>query len=577
MRVFQLLFLLLSFSLFAQNNSKYATYFEKGNGNQSANYQETINYYKFLDTEFKSIQLQEMGLTDSGESLHIVIFNADEIFDFNAISSDKIVILINNGIHAGEPDGIDATMQLYRDLALGKIKVPKNVVLVAIPVYNIGGALNRNSSTRANQDGPEEYGFRGNARNFDLNRDFIKSDTRNTRSFVALFHKVGPAIFIDNHVSNGADYQYVLTYIMTEPKRLGNVLGNFVKTEMTPAIVADLLQKEIQSTPYVNVWNGKPADGFTQFSDSPRYATGYTSLFNTIGFVVETHMLKNYKKRVKVTYEFMVATLNYAEKNFEKIKTARTLNALQYQPKSSYPIQWVIDSSKMEKISFLGFEGNYKKSESTTGNRLYYDRNKPYKKNISFFGTYKAVKEIIIPYAYIIPRGFWPVIDLLKMNQITYSQIKNDTVIEVEGYKIIEYKTSKDAYEGHYPHNGTKVSVSKTKIAFAKGDFIFPTQQKNVKFLLETLEPEAVDSYFNWNFFDTILQQKEGYSAYVFEDLAADYLKQNPRLKLQFEQKKKEDALFGKDPNAQLNWIYKNSVHYEKAHLQYPIYRVVTP
>ncbi len=575
MRFLKFILLLLSVTIFAQNNHKYDTFFEKGNGNQSANYQETMNYYKLLDTDFKSIHMQEMGLTDSGEPLHIIIFNAENEFDFKTLSKNKTVILINNGIHAGEPDGIDATMQLYRDLAIGKLKAAKNVVIVAIPIYNIGGALNRNSTTRVNQDGPEEYGFRGNARNFDLNRDFIKSDTRNTRSFTAIFHLIQPAIFIDNHVSNGADYQYTLTYIMTEPKRLGNVLGDFVKNEMTPNIVADLKQKKIECTPYVNVWNGTPAEGFAQFSDSPRYATGYTSLFNTIGFVVETHMLKEYSKRVKATYDFMVAVVQYVDKNNNKIKNIETLNERQYQPKSSYTIQWAIDSSKVEKLSFMGYEGSYKKSKATNGERLFYDKSKPYIKNIPFFGTYKPVKEVIIPEGYIIPKGFWPIIDLLKSNHIAFLQLENDTIIEVEGYQIVDFKTAKSAYEGHYPHTTTKVSMTTTKVAFTRGDYVFSTRQKGVKFLLETLEPEAIDSYFNWNFFDTILQQKEGYSDYVFEDLAADYLRKNLTLKELLEQKKKENPLFEKNSGAQLDWIYKNSVHYEKAHLQYPVYRIM--
>ena len=71
-------------------------------------------------------------------------------------------------------------------------------------------ALNRNSTTRTNQNGPESYGFRGNARNYDLNRDFIKSDTKNAKTFAQIFHLVQPDVFIDNHVSNGADYQYIL-------------------------------------------------------------------------------------------------------------------------------------------------------------------------------------------------------------------------------------------------------------------------------------------------------------------------------------------------------------------------------
>lgn len=574
MRYIKIAFLCLTVSVFSQNQKKYDTYFEKGNGNQSADYEEIVRYYKVLDLDFESIRVLNMGLTDSGESLQAVVFDSDKQFKFDG-SSKKAVILINNGIHAGEPDGIDATMQLYRDLALGRLEVPKNVILVAIPVYNIGGCLNRNSTSRVNQEGPEAYGFRGNARNFDLNRDFIKSDTRNTKSFVEIFHTYNPDIFIDNHVSNGADYQYTLTYIMTEPKKLGTTLGNYMKNELTPAIVNQLKQKKQESTPYVNVWHGTPDTGFEQFFESPRYTTGYTSLFNTIGFVVETHMLKNYASRVKATYEFMVATLNYTDENYTIIKEKRVENEKQFQPKNSYTLKWEIDTTKVTTIPFLGYEGSYKKSDVTIGNRLYYDKNKPYKKNIPFLADYKSVKEVIIPKSYIIPQGFWTVIDLLKSNKLEFTRLTKDTLISVESYKIEDYKTAKNAYEGHYPHRDTKVSTSKVMLGFRAGDYVFNTQQKGVKLLLETLEPEAVDSYFNWNFFDTLLQQKEGYSGYVFEDLASDYLVKNPDLRLQLEQKKKDDTAFGSSPEAQLDWVYKNSIYYEKAHLQYPVYRIM--
>ncbi|WP_310555531.1 M14 family metallopeptidase [Flavobacterium sp.] len=575
MRLFILSFLFITFSISAQKDNKYKTFFEKGNGNQSANYQETIDYYKILDTDFQTIKMEQMGLTDSGESLHIVTFNADKTFDFKAIQKNKAIILINNGIHAGEPDGIDATMQLFRDLALGKIKIPKNTIIVTIPIYNIGGALNRNSTSRTNQNGPEEYGFRGNGRNFDLNRDFIKSDTKNTKSFVEIFHKLNPEVFIDNHVSNGADYQYVLTYIQTQHNKLGKELGDFLQHKMTPAIVTDLKSKKVETTPYVNIWDGSPDEGFAQFFESPRYTTGYTSLFNTIGYVVETHMLKDYAKRVQTTYDFMVSTIKYVDQNVSELKFARTKNANQYNPNEKYPIKWELDSTQVTKMNFIGFQSGYKKSDVTSGQRLFYDQTKPFNKEINFYPAYKSVHEVVIPIAYLIPKSQWEVIDLLKNNNCNYSVLKKDTLIEVESYRIIDYKTATSAYEGHYNHRNTKVSKSIQKIKFFKGDFLFSTSQPAIKYLLETLEPEAIDSFFNWNFFDTILQQKEGYSDYVFEDLAAKYLNENPEIKTKFQEKKISDKAFAENPSVQLDWVYKNSPYYEKAHLHYPVYRIL--
>ena len=164
--------------------------------------------------------------------LHIVVLNPDKEFDFIKIRKNKRIIFINNGIHPGESDGIDATMMLFRDLANGSIEPPKNTVLVTIPIYNIGGSITRNSTTRANQNGPLEYGFRGNARNYDLNRDFIKCDTKNAKTFTKTFHLIKPDVFIDNHVSNGADYQYTLTHLFTQHNKLGGSLGEYLQNKM---------------------------------------------------------------------------------------------------------------------------------------------------------------------------------------------------------------------------------------------------------------------------------------------------------------------------------------------------------
>jgi hypothetical protein len=344
---------------------------------------------------------------------------------------------------------------------------------------------------------------------------------------------------------------------------------------MTPAIRTQLLKKKIESIPYVTVYGATPEKGFTQMMDFPRYSTGYASLFHTIGYMPETHMLKKYEDRVKVTYEFMLETIAHTDANYSKIKDLRNKNQFQFKPKSLYTLQWKIDSTKVEQIEFLGFESGYKKSDISGKERLFYDQKKLFKKQIPYYQFYKPQKQVEIPSAYIIPKSWWNVIDLLKLNKVEMIQLKNDTLIEVEKYKIADYKTGTAAYEGHYQHSNTTVTKSIEKVLFQKGDFIISTQQFAVKYLLETLEPEAPDSFFNWNFFDAILQQKEGYSAYVFEDLAVEILTKNPPLKEKFEKKKAEDKSFADNGSAQLDWIYKNSQYYESSHLTYPVYRVL--
>ena len=565
----RILFILLACtSVLAQADLE--TVFEKGNGNQSATYQETIAFYKMLAGRFPTVTIRQMGLTDSGEPLHLVLFDPSSSFK----PDGRAVILVNNGIHAGEPDGIDASMMLVRDLASGKVKAPGNVLLAVIPVYNIGGALNRNATSRVNQEGPEQYGFRGNARNYDLNRDFIKADARNTRSFYRIFHELDPDVFIDNHVSNGADYQYVLTYIITQPDKLGPVLGPYLSQNMMPALVSDLKRKKIESTPYVNAWGTTPDKGFAQFFESPRYATGYTALFNTIGFVVETHMLKPYPDRVRATYEFMASALAYTAKEAAVIKARRKENASHFASAKNYALGWKIDSAKVSRLEFRGFEAGYRKSAATTGERLYYDRKKPFVRQIPFYASYIPTHAVDIPRAYVVPRGQWHVRELLDLNDIRYSVMEKDSVMAVEVYRIADYKTSGAAYEGHYPHRETSAVKSVQTLIFQPGDIVVPCDQPGGRYLLEALEPAAQDSFFNWNFFDTVLQQKEHYSDYVFEDLAAKLLIERPELKAGLERKMAADTKFAASPQAQLEWIYKNSEYYEASHLRYPIYRI---
>lgn len=575
-KVLSILVLIVCWNHSAGQTSKdFETHFEKSNGLETATYQQTIKFYYNLAEVYPEISIKAIGETDSGEPLHLVTLNLDAVFDFSKIKEhNKRILLINNGIHPGESDGIDATMMLIRDIVQGKIEAPKKTVLATIPIYNIGGSLNRNSTTRTNQNGPKEYGFRGNARNYDLNRDFIKCDTKNARTFARIFHLVKPDVFIDNHVSNGADYQYTLTHVFTQHNKMGNDLGDYIHTEMMPTLKQKLLEKNWDITPYVNVFNQVPEEGFSQFMDYPRYSTGYATLFNCLGVMVETHMLKPYKQRVEGTYELMKSMIDITEEQGDKISELRNSALANFQSKKTYPLDWIIDTTKTTTLNFKGFEGHFIESKITGANRLKYDRTKPFTKKISYQNYFKPSLKVKIPDAYIIPQGWHNVIDLLKLNAVKMHVLERDSTITVESYKIEDYKTREMPFEGHYLHYKVTVSKNNQNITFKKGDVIIKTAQPSFRYIIETLEPQAPDSFFNWNFFDTILQQKEWVSPYVWEDLALKILDKNPKLKVEFEEKKKNEKDFTDQWYAQLDWIHKQSKYYEKAHLQYPIYRL---
>jgi hypothetical protein len=231
-------------------------------------------------------------------------------------------------------------------------------VVVTIPIYNIGGALNRGSKTRVNQNGPAEYGFRGNARNFDLNRDFIKCDTKNTRTFYEIYHLIQPDVFVDTHVSNGADYQYVLSHLFTQHNKLGGDSGAFIRQRFIPEMEIMMAEAGWPATPYVNVFNRPPDSGFSQFMDHPRYSTGYTSLWNTLGMMIETHMLKPYQERVVATYEFLTHLIAFCETEHQNIKALRNSVKEQHLRRRYYSLSWQIDSTKTRTLAFKGFKAD---------------------------------------------------------------------------------------------------------------------------------------------------------------------------------------------------------------------------
>ncbi len=545
--------------------------------NKTPSYQDVIDYYKSLDAGSEFARLIEYGPTDIGKPLHLFVIDGDKEFDPAAIrKKGKSILLINNGIHPGEPDGIDACLQLTTELLqLNNLTEQiKNVTICIIPVYNIDGALNRNSNSRVNQDGPEEFGFRGNAKNYDLNRDFVKCESLNAQSFTKIFREWDPDIFVDTHVSNGADYQYVMTLIATQHSKLTPPLGEYLKKTMLPELYAEMDKVGFPMCPYVNEVDKIPDNGIAAFLETGRYSTGYTALFNTIGFMPETHMLKPYQQRVESTYELLKIYINYINKHAAEIITVRNEAKQLTKNASEFFINWELDMHKKDDFLFKGYEAKYKPSEVSGLERLWYDRTAPFEKNIAFYDYYNVTQKIKTPEAYIIPKAWKEVVDRLKWNNITMNQLSKDTLMDVEVYYIEDFKNTPNSFEGHYLHSNVTVRTEKQNIQYYKGDYIINVNQESNNYIIHTLEPQAPDSFFAWGFFDAILMQKEWFSDYVFEDIASEILKENPEIKTKLEKKKKEDPEFAKDAFAQLFFVYSNSRYLEKTFKRYPVARV---
>lgn len=547
--------------------------------NYTPTYEEMVSFYKKYADEHPEIALYNMGQSDYGKPIYLCVLNAekDSLTTFNK-SKKNTSLLINNGIHPGEPTGINACMQLVIEYAKAPKEAKKSFPVTAIiPSYNIGGMINRNGFSRANQDGPEEYGFRGNTKNLDLNRDFIKMDSDNTKVFKIIFHAIDPEIFIDTHTTNGADYQYVMTYIVPLYDRMPKPTRDLLYDKMLPYMEKYMPQKwNFDISPYVVTKKTVPDSGLIAFDATPRYAMGYADLFNSISFTTETHMLKPFEERVRSTYSFILESIAFATSNSDEIYTTRKKAFKSQQEQEEFKAHFVADTSYSDSILFKGYEHSYKESKITEQERLFYDRNQPFEKFIPYQLRFKNTKSVKAPKYYILGGQEKAIIERLKLNKINFNRIENDSLIlKAKQIKITAFSSLKTPYEGHFYHD--KVETEELLIDTLKvkpGDILIPVNQKNKLFIVSVLDPIMEDSYFRWNFFDSYLMQKEYFSPYVFEDFAEEFLENNPKIEAEFREKQKNDSEFSGSRWQQMYWIYKRSPYFERSYMKLPLWKV---
>ena len=542
--------------------------------NKTLTYDEVIAAYQYLAEVHPEALLMEAGITDCGRPLHVFVMGKGigQEMSLQQMARNKTVLLINNGIHPGESAGIDASIAY--SAALLEKGIPESVLVAVIPLYNIGGALNRGKFHRANQKGPLYHGFRGNARNLDLNRDFIKADALNTLSFYAIFHSLRPHIFVDTHTSNGADYQYTISLISTQKGKLNPVLAQYLDSEMEPYLYQTMAEKNWEMTPYVNVFGRVPDEGFSAFLETPRYASGYTALFNCLGFITETHMLKPYEDRVEATRSFLETITGFCSENADTLKRLKERAQAHDLKQQSFDLSWALDSSISENLEFKGYHYEYQQSDLGDYERLKYFEDQPRIIDLTYYPRYKATDSAKVPRYYVVPQAWRHVIQRLQYNQVKMRPISQDTVIPVELSYISAYRFTEGAYEGHHPLKELATRDSLLSQNYFAGDYLVPTDQQARRFIVAVLEPTATDSYLRWNFFDPIFRQKEYFSAYVFEDTAEDLLAARPELKRDFENWKEQHPQEARSAYRCLEFIYKRSPYYEENHLKYPVGRI---
>jgi hypothetical protein len=365
-----------------------------------------------------------------------------------------------------------------------------------------------------------------------------------------------------------------MTLIATQHDKLEEPLGGFLQETMLPELYRAMKERRWEMIPYVDGPGETPDSGISGFCDYGRYSTGYAALWNTIGFMPETHMLKPFADRLWSTYHFMDVVVQFMAGHIPDIGKARAEAFERTRTKRTFALDYALDQHKRDTLIFKGYTAKYKPSEVSGLPRLWYDRAEPYEKPIPYYNYFKPSLVVEKPYAYILPQAWENVVERLKINEIEMSRLSKDIEVEVENYFIRDFKT-RNHWEGHYYHSAVQVERKNMKRKFRKGDFVVFTNQNANRYLLETLEPQAPDSWVAWNFFDPVLMQKEYFSAYVFEDLAAQFLKENPAVRTELDAKRAADPEFAGNAQAQLDWVYRQSPWYESTHRLYPVSRLL--
>lgn len=554
------------------------TPFEKGNGNQTTTWEDCIAFYKELAKRFPAVlSFEQIALSDAGVPLHAGVVSADGVFDREQIKREgRPVFFNNNGIHPGEPEGVDSCMALVRDFCLepARLAALGKTVFLFVPLYNVDGSLNRADTSRVNQDGPEAFGFRGNSLNLDLNRDFIKCDSLNAKAFNQLFTAWDPDVMVDTHTSNGADYPYTMTLIHTQPDKLGGELGAFLRGTMLPVMYQQMEARGWPTCPYVNPVKESPDQGIADFLEVPRFSTGYAALHHTIGFMPETHMLKPFADRYASMRALVEVALDFTVKHATQIQAMRATARREH--KTHLPVSWKMDEARPSKFRFKGYAAKHRASLLGNYQRLYYDKNEPWEKEIDYFDQFVPDVMVKVPKAYAIPQQWRAVIERLQWNGVQMERVESARTVDAQTYRIRSAKPRPGPYEGHMFHDVVELETRTTKVELKSGDYLIPLDQPNARYAIETLEPQAHDSFFRWGFFNSVLEKKEAFSDYVFEDLALELLRVEPGLQQKFDAWKEAHPELLSNQEEVLQFIYAHCQrHVEPEWLRYPVWSLI--
>jgi hypothetical protein len=557
------------------------THFERSGYLETPRYNESIDYFRKLSDASEHAEMFSFGISPQGRELYCIAVSKDGRFEPVGLSDrTKPVILIVNGIHSGEIGGKDASMILLREMIItgDQEHLFDNLDLLIVPIFSVDGHERFGPYNRINQNGPQEMGWRTTAQNLNLNRDWMKADTPEMQAMLRLISEWQPDFLIDTHSTNGADYQYTVTYILETRGNIYDETGKWLQNDFIPHMETYIEDRGYLVFPYVSMrqWYGGIESGLSSGASSPRFSSGYAAVQNRPGIVVETHMSKPYKDRVFSTKAMIESVLEYANRYPTRLldmnRNADWISIEQYHSNRSYlPVQLrVTDRYRMKR--FKGIEAERVVSPIAGGEILRYT-GRPIELEVRFYDTIEVVDSVTVPPVYLIPREWDGIVERMKIHGIAIEILAEETTLPVTRYRFTDVRHAASSYEGKQRVDVQYDSYRET-VTVPEGTYVVPTDQRTVRVIAHLLEPKSPDSFLRWGFFNTIFERKEYFELYVMEPIAREMLREDPSLQREFDRWLENNPNAREDPFRRLNFFYERSPYYDNQLNVYPVMRV---
>lgn len=566
----------------------WATPFEQSGQTRTPDYEATVAWLRRLVDAAPELEMISIGESAEGRDIWLVIASRDGAKTPDALRARGLPILfVQAGIHAGEIDGKDAGMMLLRDLTVVGTKraLLEQASLLFVPILNVDGHERVSPYGRINQRGPAETGWRSNARNLNLNRDYAKLDTLEMRAIVRALATWQPDLYFDIHVTDGIDYQYDITFGWNGKQGWSPTIARWLDERLGPALQRDLEAQGHIPGPLVFAANERDlSEGLKQTIDPPRYSTGYGDARHLATVLVENHSLKPYEQRVLGTYVLLESAL--ATLGREQAGLRRATERDRTTRKAEVVLEWKASTDLPPwRIPFKGVRSELVDSV-VAGRPVVRWTGEPVTTEVSLVTHDTPRVRVERPSHYYIPVAWRDIADRLAWHGIEIERLSQPQTVNVEMYRLPDAKSevrpgvAPDAppwFEGHARVDPGEPVIETRTLALPAGSYRVPTDQPLGDLAVLLLEPQSPDSFFRWGFMLEVLTRSEYAEEYVMEPLARQMLESDPGLADEFRATLLADPELAADPKRRLDWFYRRTPWYENTDRLYPIARSIGP